>query len=137
MGHQSAGAEMIALRTLVSDCIEEMVGLDELREDEEEWFMPMHPTGSKHFKLLAKEAQKVMKRVYSFSPDARSSLRKQMSGLGAWVGDKELETMMIKNGDLMSFHAVALSLREFVEALLEMDKLCWGGDAGWLNAQFQ
>jgi hypothetical protein len=169
--HQSAGAEMIALRTLVSDCIEEisgnmrknlvddkivehgmeaenpdeidgatreeMVGLDELREDEEEWFMPMHPTGSKHFKLLAKEAQKVMKRVYSFSPDARSSLRKQMSGLGAWVGDKELKTMMIKNGDLMSFHAVALSLREFVEALLEMDKLCWGGDAGWLNAQFQ
>jgi len=53
------------------------------------------------------------------------------------VGDKELETMMIKNGDLMSFHAVALSLREFVEALLEMDKLCWGGDSGWLNAQFQ
>jgi len=24
-----------------------------------------------------------------------------------------------------------------VQALLEADKLVWGGDAGWLNAQFQ
>merc|ERR1712091_30227 len=84
---------------------EQMVGLDEVREDEEDWFMPMHPTGSKNFKNLAIEAQKVMKRVYSYSPDARSSLRKQMTGLGT--------------------------------VLLEADKLVWGGDAGWLNAQFQ
>ena len=35
------------------------------REDEEDWFMPMHPTGSKNFKNLAIEAQKVMKRCVS------------------------------------------------------------------------
>ena len=171
--HHSAspGHEMIELRTLVGDCIEElsgsmrnnrvydktvehgdeaenpdeidqatrqeMVGLDELREDEEDWFMPMHPTASRNFKMLAQEAQKIMKRVYSLDASARSPLRKQMSGLGAMVGDRELPTMKIKNNDLMSFHAAALALREFVEALLEADKLCWGGDAGWLNAQFQ
>ena len=75
----------------------------------------------------------------------------------AQLVDKDLDTMKIKNGDLMTFHAVALSLREFcdvrthlclakrsplgsrccVQALLEADKLVWGGDAGWLNAQFQ
>lgn len=32
---------------------------------------------------------------------------------------------------------VAMSLREFVQALLEFDRLCWGGDAGWMTAQFQ
>ena len=30
-----------------------------------------------------------------------------------------------------------MSLREFVQALLEFDRLCWGGDAGWMTAQFQ
>ena len=49
----------------------------------------------------------------------------------------ELATMKIKNGDLMTFHATALSVREFVMALLEADQLVWGGDAGWLNSQFQ
>ena len=37
------------------------------REDEEDWFMPMHPTGSKNFKNLAIEAQKVMKRCVSLA----------------------------------------------------------------------
>lgn len=130
--HSGDNADEIDIETR-----ENMVGLDELREDEEDWFMPMHPTGSENFKKLAKESQKVMKRVYSFSPDARSCIRKQMAGLGAWVGDKELATMKIKNGDLMTFHATALSVREFVMALLEADQLIWGGDAGWLNSQFQ
>ena len=53
------------------------------------------------------------------------------------VGPGPFRPMKIKNNDLMTFHAVALALREFVEALLESDKLCWGGDAGWLNSQFQ
>ena len=33
----------------------------------------------------------------------------------AQLVDKDLDTMKIKNGDLMTFHAVALSLREFCD----------------------
>ena len=78
-----------------------------------------------------------MKRVYSLDRSARSPLRKQMHGLSSMLNDKDLASMQIKNTDLMTFHAATLAIREFVEALLEADKLCWGGDAGWLNAQFQ
>ena len=114
-----------------------MQNLDKVLDDEEEWFMPLHPTGSLNFCRLAREAQRVMKRVYSLDRSARSPLRKQMHGLSSMLNDKDLASMQIKNTDLMTFHAATLAIREFVEALLEADKLCWGGDAGWLNAQFQ
>ena len=36
-----------------------------------------------------------------------------------------------------AFHSIVASLRDFVESLLEFDRLFWGGDAGWVHAQFQ
>jgi len=116
----------------------QMRNLDETLDDREDWFLPIHPTGSHNFCSLAREAQRVMKRVYSLDPSARSPLRKHMHGLSSLMNDdKDPKAMKIKNTDLMTFHAASLAIREFVEALLEADKLCWGGDAGWLNAQFQ
>jgi len=109
--------------------------LDEIRSDGDD-YLPVHPTGSKQFKLLADVGQRIMARVYSLDPSVRSPIRKQMTGLNALINDKDIDTMRIRNTDLMTFHAVSLALREFVEALLEADKICWGGDAGWLTAQF-
>jgi len=60
----------------------------------------------------------VMYRVYSTQHDARSPLRKQMSSLSSSFVERSAETIKLRNDDLMSYHAIAVSLREFVEALL-------------------
>eukprot|EP01048_Picozoa_sp_COSAG05_P029164 COSAG05_NODE_9445_length_623_cov_0.765267_2_plen_81_part_01 len=59
-----------------------------------------------------------MYRVYSTQHDARSPLRKQMSSLSSSFVERSAETIKLRNDDLMSYHAIAVSLREFVEALL-------------------
>merc|ERR1712146_596968 len=110
--------------------------LDGVRADGDD-YLPIHPTGSRYFKSLAEVAQRIMARVYSLDPSILSPIRKQMTGLNALINDKDIPTMRIRNTDLMTFHAASLALREFIEALLEADKICWGGDAGWLTAQFQ
>lgn len=115
----------------------EMENLDTVTEGYEDWWISKHPTGSTEFKKLADAAQSVMYRVYSTQHDARSPLRKQMSSLSSSFVERSAETIKLRNDDLMSYHAIAVSLREFVEALLEADKLVWGGDAGWINMQFQ
>ena len=38
---------------------------------------------------------------------------------------------------MQAFHSIVASLHDFVESMLEFDRLFWGGDAGWLHAQFQ
>ena len=114
----------------------EMENLDTVTEGFEDWWISKHPTGSAAFKKLAVAAQVVMYRVYSTNTDARSPLRKQMNGLSNFT-ERSSETIKLRNDDLMALHAIAVSLREFVEALLEADKLVWGGDAGWINMQFQ
>ena len=84
-----------------------------------------HPTGSNQFQSLANAAQAVMTRVYSEDADARSPLRVHDRGLTAHY-IQSLPLIKLRNNDLMTFHAVAMSLREFVLALLECDRLCWG-----------
>jgi len=94
-----------------------------------------HPTGSYNFQSLANAAQAVMRRVYSEHPDDDSPLENIMKRNIHTTAS--LSQNKLKNTDLMTFHVVAMSLREFVQALLEFDRLCWGGDAGWMTAQFQ
>lgn len=96
----------------------EMENLDTVTEGYEDWWISKHPTGSTEFKKLADAAQSVMYRVYSTQHDARSPLRKQMSSLSSSFVERSAETIKLRNDDLMSYHAIAVSLREFVEALL-------------------
>eukprot|EP01048_Picozoa_sp_COSAG05_P022708 COSAG05_NODE_4647_length_1424_cov_2.137358_2_plen_54_part_00 len=41
-----------------------------------------------------------------------------MSSLSSSFVERSAETIKLRNDDLMSYHAIAVSLREFVEALL-------------------
>merc|ERR1712146_540994 len=94
-----------------------------------------HPTGSYNFQGLANAAQAVMTRCYSDHPDDDSPLDNIMKRPDLHATSR-VTVSTLKNTDLMTFHVVAMSLREFVQALLEFDRLCWGGDAGWMTAQF-
>ena len=60
----------------------------------------------------------VMNRIYGTHHDVRSPLRKQMSSLSASFVERKADVIKMRNDDLMSFHAIGASLREFVEALL-------------------
>lgn len=104
-----------------------------------DWWIKVHPTASDQFKQLAEVSQILMKRVYSEDKRFASPLTTAMLGAAPDPQNADLRNQLTRyrNDDLMTFHAIAASLRGFIETLLEYDKLFWGGDAGWVHAQFQ